>query len=340
MNAQEFYGQYHGHNVNHLEYVLPFLRESSDRLIWTAGDSSLDNKFWFHDTAPAIGAYKEVLRPPRMKQDVTYWLNALIESRRSNDGSYPKLAAINTAVEATTLNERTFMLTPQDRFLRDNIISEDILLVSIGGNDVALKPSPCTILSMCGMLCLPPCCTQSGFTCGAVAIDDYCCGCGPSLCSCACACPPCLGYFRHMFGTRVQKYIDALTAKTKPTKILVCMIYFLDETPNPGWAGAALGALGYNRDPGRLQSFIRKVFLEATTSIQIEGTEVIHVPLFHVLDGKNTNDYVQRVEPSPSGGRKMAEYLLDMIDEPSLLHPFITMPNASAPAIACRHDRS
>jgi hypothetical protein len=113
-----------------------------------------------------------------------------------------------------------------------------------------------------------------------------------------------------MFGTRVQKYIDALTAKTKPTKILVCMIYFLDETPNPGWAGAALGAMGYNRDPGRLQSFIRKVFLEATTSIQIEGTEVIHVPLFHVLDGKNTNDYVQRVEPSPSGGRKMAEYLL------------------------------
>jgi hypothetical protein len=41
------------------------------------------------------------------------------------------------------------------------------------------------------------------------------------------------------------------------------------------------------------------------------------VPLFNVLDGKNSRDYIARVEPSSQGGRKMAEYLLDTIDGPS-----------------------
>lgn len=31
--------------------------------------------------------------------------------------------------------------------------------------------------------------------------------------------------------------------------------------------------------------------------------------MFEVLDGKNTEDYLQRVEPSPSGGKKMADAL-------------------------------
>ena len=31
--------------------------------------------------------------------------------------------------------------------------------------------------------------------------------------------------------------------------------------------------------------------------------------MFEVLNGKNTEDYLQRVEPSPSGGQKMGEAL-------------------------------
>jgi hypothetical protein len=64
---------------------------------------------------------------------------------------------------------------------------------------------------------------------------------------------------------RVEKYIEKLTSKTRPKKILVCMIYYLDENPTPSWAGAALGALGYNSNPHRIQLLIRKIF-EAATS--------------------------------------------------------------------------
>lgn len=111
--------------------------------------------------------------------------------------SYPSFQ-----VEATTLNERWYRPRAQDKFVRDNISSNDILIVSVGGNDIALAPTPCTIASIAGLMCLPtPCLEQSRSYC-SIPVDDYCFGCGPSLCSCAGSCPPCFGYFVHLFGTR------------------------------------------------------------------------------------------------------------------------------------------
>ena len=330
ISSREFYSEYSGHKVRHLERVQQALRSSTDRLLWTAGDSSLDNKYWFSATAQAIGPLAQVLQPPVSKTDVTHWLNeqCVVHSTNSNRNSSTttasrpilRTAAINTAVEASTLNERTFKLRPQDVFLREKLQPDDVLIVSVGGNDVALMPSPCTIASMVGLMCcLPTCCLEHtfalpGFRAGLPA-DDCCCGCGASLGSCACACPPCAGYMHHLFGMRVQKYVEKLVAETKPSKVLICMIYYPDEYQHPGWASPILGALGYNRNPQKLQTLIRTTFEQAVSSIRIPGTRVIPVPLYHVLNGKVTSDYVQRVEPSPSGGRKMAEFLWNIVVE-------------------------
>lgn len=154
----------------------------------------------FRDNSPVIGAYSNLLDPPRSKQDVTFWLNHFLQE--NNNSNTNRMAAINTAVEATTLNERVYRLRPQDEFIRDNIQSDDILIVSIGGNDIALFPTPCTILSMAGLLCLPKACIQSACTSCALPMNDCCCGCGPSTLSCLGSWPPCFGYFRHLFGVR------------------------------------------------------------------------------------------------------------------------------------------
>jgi hypothetical protein len=329
ISSSKFWSEYHGHPVRDLKKLLPVLRASSDALIWTAGDSSLDNKYWFPDRVPAVGAYASILDPPQVKPDITYWLNRLAMERhhqkqqqqQHGDGhvhnsNNKRWAAINTAVEATTLNERTFRLRAQDILIRDNIQTDDVLVVSVGGNDVALVPCPCTIASMlCLMRCLPTSCIEQGRSCGMCPLDDYCCGCGPSLCSCLCSCPPCLGYFEHLFGTRIQKYVEALTSKTKPSKIMICMIYYPDERPSPGWAGPALYALGYDRNPSKLQAMIRKIYNEQAAKIHIPGSQVIPLALFNALNGKISDDFIERVEPSVSGGRKIAEYILDHLDE-------------------------
>ena len=84
------------------------------------------------------------------------------------------------------------------------------------------------------------------------------------------------------------------------------MIYYPDETGLGSWADASLRLLRYNSSPRRLQAAIRAVFELATRRIRIPGTEVVPVALFDVLDSRDTRDYVQRVEPSPKGGEKMA----------------------------------
>jgi len=82
-------------------------------------------------------------------------MNFLCEERGANP---IKRAVINTAGEATTVNERTFRLRPQDKFLRDNIRESDVLVASVGGNDVAMA-----IAALMGLVCLPSSCLEKGF---------------------------------------------------------------------------------------------------------------------------------------------------------------------------------
>jgi hypothetical protein len=70
--------------------------------------------------------------------------------------------------------------------------------------------------------------------------------------------------------------------------------------------------------------------------IQIKGSEVIPVPLFNVLDGKCSDDYVARVEPSAIGGEKMAEFLLDIVDNSSVAN---AAPSSMAPTTSLIHGR-
>lgn len=74
-----------------------------------------------------------------------------------------------------------------------------------------------------------------------------------------------------------------------------------------------------------------------SSRIKIPGSEVIPVPLFNVLDGKTTSDYIARVEPSAVGGKKLAEYLLDVIDNPSITGSRASVTPPSSSLMTDRH---
>ncbi|EOD15105.1 hypothetical protein EMIHUDRAFT_470593 [Emiliania huxleyi CCMP1516] len=318
VGAAEYYSEYYGHNPNFLRRVHASLRgggsTSRRSCIFLAGDSSLDNKFWFDSWAAATNGYEAVLAPGRMKTDVCYWLNDELV-RRGHGG---RLFCLNTAVEATSLNTRACgRLTPQDRLIASAIGPDDVLVVSVGGNDIALEPLLFTALN----LSLVACCTPQ------VCIEQCACACPPNLrvdpgCACCglpgclvspCGCPPGLGYLVDLFGNRVQNYIERLLAGRRPARVVVCMIYFLDVHGRGSWADCFLKMVCYDSSPARLQAAIRALFSLATRRVAIPGVEVVPFPLFEALDGSDPRDYVQRVEPSPEGGRKMAAALLDAI---------------------------
>jgi len=295
LDAGAFYEEYHGHKIEHLESLHAGLTQAGvQQFIYLAGDSSLDNKHWFFQgfrakrdqvgdksdfVDDAVNGYEHVLQPPLMVKDVSYWLNLECCQRQPSQ----RIAAINTAVEESCMSQREEGgILPQDIFIREHVTENDVLVVDVGGNDVALRPTIGVILNIAWLLYLTP----------------------TPLIKANLA--PGLIYFVHMFRVRLCRYIEQLIEVKKPRKVVVCMLYFLDEQSGGSWADNVLGKLGYDTNPDKLQAVMRKVYSWGVTQISIPGVEVVPLPLFEVLDGKDTSDYVQRVEPSVTGGQKMA----------------------------------
>ena len=198
IRSSVYYAEYHGHKPEHLARAYQLLRGlGSERFIFLAGDSSLDNKAWFDDTAEAVNGYEEVLYPASMKMDVCYWLNRIAAERKGPR----QLATIMSAVEASTADDRAKAgLLAQDVFIRDHIGRDDYLIVSVGGNDIALNPTLATAVNMLLVTRSPAALIRAGVA-------------------------PGLGYFTRFFTQRIEAIVRALVERQQPRRVLVRMIY-------------------------------------------------------------------------------------------------------------------
>jgi hypothetical protein len=290
ISSSRFYIEWKGHPISDLTTFRDItLAERPDKpIIYLAGDSSLDNKYWVDRSCTSVAGaipdiYHKALNDPAPKPDVALWMNHILGDRAT---------CINTAVEESLLRDRDDTLLPQDEFIRDNIRPSDILIVSVGANDVALRPNNSTIRHM----------LQLAWLTSRSSLEDR------SASS--------LTYFKQLFRTKIQDYVIQLTEKTKPRAVIVCMIYFPLESGlgQRSWADTQLKALGYNSYPGQLQAAIRALYEIATKEIRVRGTRVVPCALHEVLDGKTAGDYTARVEPNEEGGRKMAVRFCGLVD--------------------------
>jgi hypothetical protein len=281
INPLPFYAEWSGHPVSDLHIAHQLIRAARPErsIVYLVGDSSLDNKAWVPSNGPGGEAlpgpvpdiYNIFLTRPVPKPDVAYFLNQQLGEKAS---------VINAAVEASLLKQRETNLLPHDEFVRDHIQSEDVLIVSVGSNDIALSPTPATMRHMLQLAWLTP---RSSIEKGTASS---------------------LGYFRAMFGAQVHSYISRLVDKQKPRAVIVCMIYYPLEagaTSQSSWADTQLRALGYGLFPAQLKTAIQQIYESATAKLQVEGTTVIPCALYEALDGKMDEDYVARVEPSVTG---------------------------------------
>jgi hypothetical protein len=282
-----FLSCYHGHPPTLLRRVATALRFAADgrrrRIVWLIGDSSLDNKYWLPAPTrrPANGLDAILAPGARMPSDVAQLLNEALE-----DGG--AFACVNCAVEESTLASRAGgRLLAHDEVVRDLVEDGDAIIVSVGGNDIALAPSVATIASLCSVLKRPCPPSASAVESGAVLG---------------------MAHLDHMFGVAQRDYVASiLSPRGKvPNLVIFSMIYFPLTSAGGSWADAALGLLGYDADPRPLQHLIRSVFERVTSRIELLGVRTVGCPLYTVLDANDPDDFVARVEPSAAGGRKMA----------------------------------
>jgi hypothetical protein len=296
INTSRFYFEWKGHTIPDLTafHSTTLSSRPNKPIIYLAGDSSLDNKYWVPSSGasgsplsvPVPEIYHLTLDRPHPKPDLAFWLNHFLG---------PLATTINTAVEASTLKEREHALLDHDAFIRDNLRAQDILVVSVGANDIAMRPTLATMRHMLQLAWLTP---RSSLERGTAWS---------------------LGHFTEMFKNQVEAYISKVVAKQKPRAVIVCMIYYplqagAGAARQESWAGPQLGMLGYNRAPERLQMAIRQMYRLATRKVVVDGVRIVPCALFEALDGKSEEDYTARVEPSAEGGRKMALLLKEIID--------------------------
>lgn len=283
ISPQSFYEQYFGHNIVKLKTIHTRIRENSKNVIWLAGDSSLDNKHWLFNnvfeknilvskTLTPSHVYQHLFVPPICLPDVAACINSLTE----------KNVALNCALEESSLWDRSSKLPDTDRLIRHCIEPNDTLIVSVGGNDVALKLCLRTVFWMLVMWVLP---------------FEW--------------IPP---YVYDLFHTQVRDYILKLTERNRPRKIIVCMFYYPCEM-GEGWLDGSPVFRLYNRNREKMQRLIDLIFEKCTRKIKIPGSEVVPVHLGHVLDSRDEKDYVSRIEPSAQGGLKMATRFVEIIND-------------------------
>lgn len=277
-----FYHRYLGHSVEDLRLLEQYARVQGKTIVWLAGDSTLDNKFWVLECDDMAKQAPQNLKAvfddeAFCRADVAYWMNTM----------NPHHITINTAVEEATIGSKMVNLNESDRFIQEHILEKDTLIVSIGGNDVAHKASFLTLLSLAVIILATP-----------MFLWQY------------LAWTPPMRHLDRLFRRDCEQYVESLVLKTKPKRVLLCTVYYPDITGGKrrGWASEALKWLKYDSNPDRLQKFIDLIHDKCTSKIRVTGnTSIHHIALSQTLNGSDTKYYVQRVEPSVNGGKKIAE---------------------------------
>ena len=136
-----------------------------------------------------------------MKADVAAYLNRLIAERQRSGAA----AVVNCAVEESTLGERAAGLLPHDELIRKHVRAGDVVVVSVGGNDIALRPRLGTIWNMLLLqLCNSTATIEQGGAWG-------------------------MTHFKRLFHDELTEYLLKLCSQRKPRRIIVSMIYYPDE---------------------------------------------------------------------------------------------------------------
>lgn len=291
INANEFYSQYHGHPILSLQTLEESLREQGKRIIWLVGDSSLDNKYWLGSnysmmySAQLCNGYEKIISPSVGIPDVSYWLNYFLCEANSN------YAAINCAVEASTLYDRGDCLLNHDQFVRNHLQKDDVVIFSVGGNDIALNPSLRVLVCLAFAIYLIP----------------------ESLLSHLFVKFLFLAPLKDLFRTQMKSYAERICANQMPSQLIFCSYYY-PCLHGFGWADVFLRLANYKANPGKIQ----KLFDIVSKDFSVNGNDfpgivLRRVDFSKVLCPDNESDYIARVEPSNTGGKKMAESLFHVI---------------------------
>jgi hypothetical protein len=204
-SIENFYENEFGHKKEDLNFLYGKIYEDRAReFIFLAGDNTFDNKILnnletveINDVDKKLRGYEKVFS--KCKPDVAYQMNKLLIS---NTIQREPIACINCAsknnkIGLKYINNKKIVNT-QEEFIQEKISENDILIVSIGLNDI-----------------VEPLETEENLMKGDYNQNGY-------------------PYFNDLFSNKLEKYIRTLydNIERQPKSIIICLPYLLYNKDN------------------------------------------------------------------------------------------------------------
>jgi hypothetical protein len=261
------YDNYYGHNIE----ILKKLVNDKNKYIYLVGDSVLDNKYWVKNIKT------EKVRDIFTVPDIAYHINSLLDKDKSKDLNKKDYICINCAVEESKIESKNILneheaLNEQDKFVRDNIKDDDILVVSLGGNDI--------MLSFKNILPLIKVLISSNYK----DSENY-------------------KNLLNIFNLGIENYVKKILGKHQ-SKVIVLFPYFPCEVYSESWGNFLLTGMMLFKH--KIKKLMKDIFEDITYPY-------IKIPLYEIFDSTKEEDYVQRLEPSYTGGLKIAKEIVKHI---------------------------
>lgn len=293
----KFYDPYYGHPLKILNFLKQEFEEKQFNFIYFLGDSTLDNKHWVRNkpqkSLPLFEKNLEYMLP-----DISFFMNKKLYENNE------KYICLNFAVEENHLKNRNnstnnnlIPLNGWEDYVSSNLTENDILIVSIGGNDLALKLNIPIILNLCLSLFLSDDLLRKN--------------------------PYLIYYILDIYKNYLKQFLLDIIKYKKPKMIVLCGVYFPCIDYQDSWCKNILNIMKYNVPSYRknIHCVLEMLFEEGLKSLnsenipELEGIEIKYIPLYKVLNCEDKEDYVAGVEPSVQGGEKMAEAFYNSIFE-------------------------
>lgn len=255
------YDNYYGHTLEDLEKILIL---SNKPKIYLVGDSILDNKFWVKNEK--VNKIRNMFDVP----DIAYHINNINQD----------YLCINCACEEAKVENKN--ISYHDQFVIDHICEDDILVISIGGNDFMLNKDNLTKLEQAQLERI-----MLGYYGGPKYKD-----------------------LLNIFNDEITKYILLLIQKRKPKQIIYLFPYFPCEIKGKCWSSVIDIIMMFKEF---LKDIMKAIYNDLHFNLDfIYDT----IPLFEILNSKKNEDYIQRLEPSSIGGMKIAKSMLLKLKNP------------------------
>lgn len=166
-------------------------------------------------------------------------------------------------------------VSDQERFARKNFKADDVLIVSLGSNDIAYSfhrdNEPNEVPATAKHEHERDALAQKNRSGVADLFDEADDAEFERLVTSAAhpAMQRLIEYYKDGVTAYLTDLLEGVDAANLPRKILVCMIYFPAEKHSHSWARNALDAMHYTKNPERLQLVIRTLFVKATSAIKL-----------------------------------------------------------------------